>query len=127
MSTSFCLEFSFCSFLALFTVFCVFSQPIFKFCRVVQSNLYSAKTAANDVLKFIVLRCPFFFSLFFSFIFTLLFPALSNDLCVKTTLNLVTLVFQETGDKTKKQRALWCYNARAVTNHIADFAPLIYI
>ena len=24
-----------------------------------------------------------------------------------------------------KQRALWCYNARAVTNHIADFAPLI--
>ena len=25
----------------------------------------------------------------------------------------------------KNQRALWCYNARAVTNHIADFAPLI--
>ena len=77
-------------------------------------------------LSFYVARFFFFFSLFFTFIFTLLFPALYNDLCVKTTLNLVTLVFQETGDKTKKkQRALWCYNARAVTNHIADFASLI--
>ena len=117
------MQFSFWSFLALFHGFLCFLE----FCRVVQSNLYSAKTAANGSLKFIVLRCPFFFffSLFFSFIFTLLFPALSNDLCVKTTLNLVTLVFQETEDKPKKQRALWCYNARAVTNHIADFALLI--
>ena len=41
-------------------------------------------------------------------------------------LNLVTLASQETGDKTKKQqRALWCYNARSVTNHIADFALLM--
>ena len=29
------------------------------------------------------------------------------DLCVKTTLNSVTLVFQETGDK--KKPALWCF------------------
>ena len=36
-------------------------------------------------------------------------------------LNLVTLVFQETGDK-KKQRALWFYNACSVTNHIVDFS-----
>ena len=27
--------------------------------------------------------------------------------------------------QNKKQRALWCYNARAAANHIADFAPLI--
>ena len=54
----------------------------------------------------------------------LFFPVLYNNLCVKTTLNLITLVSQETGDK-KKQRALWCYNARSVTNNIADFAPLI--
>ena len=40
-------------------------------------------------------------------------------------LNLATLVFQQTEDKAKKkQRALWCYNACAITNHIADFAPL---
>ena len=72
MSTSFCLDDNlryflvkyslvFVVFLHFFTVFCVFSLPIFKFCRVVQSNLYSAKTAANGFLKFIVLRCPFFF------------------------------------------------------------------
>ena len=30
---------------------------------------------------------------------------------------------QETGDKNK--RALWCYNARSVTNHIAEFLLLI--
>ena len=30
---------------------------------------------------------------------------------------------REIGDK--KQRALWCYNARSVTNHIADFLLLI--
>ena len=38
---------------------------------------------------------------FFSFIFTLFFPALYNNLCTKTTLNVVTLVShsQETGDK----------------------------
>ena len=41
-------------------------------------------------------------------------------------LNVVTLVShsQETED-TKKQRALLCYNARSVTNHIADFLLLI--
>ena len=40
-------------------------------------------------------------------------------------LNVVTLVShsQETGDKNK--RALWCYNARSVTNHIAEFLLLI--
>ena len=27
--------------------------------------------------------------------------------------------------RQKKQRALWCYNARSVTNHIADFLLLI--
>ena len=53
-------------FLHFFTVFCVFLLPIFKFCCVVQSNLYSAKTAANGFLKFIVLLCPFcFFSVCF--------------------------------------------------------------
>ena len=26
----------------------------------------------------------------------------------------------------KKQRALWCYNARSVTNHIADLHYLYY-
>ena len=69
-----------------------------------KSNLYSARTAAYRFLKLVVLLCSFFFffGVFFPFIFTLLFPALYNDLCVKTTLNLVTLVFQETGDKTKK-------------------------
>ena len=63
---------------------------------------------------------------FFSFILTLFFPELYNNLYTKTTLNLVTLVShsQEIGDK-KKQRALWCYNARSVTNHIADFLLLI--
>ena len=42
-----------------------------------------------------------------------------------TTLNVVTLVShsQKTGEK--KQRALLCYNARSVTNHIADFLLLI--
>ena len=53
-------------------------------------------------LNFIVLLCPFFllFSIcFFSFVFTLFFLALYNNLCVKTTLNLITLVSQETGDK----------------------------
>ena len=29
--------------------------------------------------------------------------------------------------KKKKQRALWCYNARSVTNHIADFVATTYI
>ena len=40
-------------------------------------------------------------------------------------LNVVPFVShsQEIGDK--KQRALWCYNARSVTNHIADFLLLI--
>ena len=39
--------------------------------------------------------------LFFSFIFTLFFPALYNNLYTKTTLNVVTLVShsQETEDK----------------------------
>ena len=38
---------------------------------------------------------------------------------------MVTLVShsQETGDKNK--RALWCCNARSVTNHIAEFLLLI--
>ena len=86
-------------------VFCVFSLPIFKFCQVVQSNLYSAKTAVNGFFEIYrsVLPVFLFFSVcFFPFIFTLLFPALYNDLRVETTLNLVTLFFQETGDKTKK-------------------------
>ena len=40
-------------------------------------------------------------------------------------LNVVTLVShsQETGDE--KKRALCCYNARSVTNDIADFLLLI--
>ena len=45
---------------------------------------------------------PVFFSIcFFSFIFTLFFPALYNNWCTKTTLNVVILVShpQETGDK----------------------------
>ena len=98
-------------FLHFFKVFCVFSLPIFQFCRVVQSNLYSAKTAANGFFKFIVLLCPFFFfSVCFSpFIFMVFSPALYNDLYVKTTLNLVTLVFQETGDKTKKTACIVVY------------------
>ena len=52
---------------------------------------------------------------------------ISYNLCIKTTLKVVT-VSRETGDKTKKTsvlRALLCYNARSVTNHIADFALLI--
>ena len=66
----------------------------------------------------------FIFNLFFLLHFYAVFPCMYNNMCVKTTLNLITLVSQETGDK-KKQRALWCYNARSVTNRIADFAPLI--
>ena len=36
-------------------------------------------------------------------------------------------VSRETGEKQKASvlRALLCYNARSVTNHIADFALLI--
>ena len=54
-------------------------------------------------------------------------PALYNDLYVKTTLNLVTLVFQETGDKTKKT-SVHCglYNARAVTNDILQILHHLY-
>ena len=54
------------------------------------------------VFEFYRFALPVF--VFFSLFFLLHFhaPALYNDLCVKTTLNLVTLVFQETGDKTKK-------------------------
>ena len=98
------------------------------FCQVVQSNFYSAKTATNVLFEFYRFALPVFllFSIcFFSFTFTLFFPALCNNLCTKTTLNVVTLVShsQETGDKNK--RALWCYNARSVTNHIAEFLLLI--
>ena len=99
------------------------------FLRVLSSSLIKFVLSENSCEWFFeiyrsALPVFLFFSLFFLFILTLLLPALYNDFCVKTTLDLVTLVFQETGDKTKKQRALWCYNARAVTNHIADFAPL---
>ena len=55
-------------------------------------------------LNFIVQLCSFSFvsNLFSPFIFTLFFPAfIYNNLCIKTTLHLVTLVSQKTGDKTK--------------------------
>ena len=92
----------------------------------VQSNSYSAKIATNVLFEFYRFALPVFllFSIcFFSFTFALFFPALYNNLCTKTTLNVVTLLSQETGDKNK--RALWCYNARSVINHIAEFLLLI--
>ena len=85
--------------------FFVFSRSLFKFSRVVQSNSYLAKTATNVFFEFYRFALPVFF-LFsicfqFSFIFTLFFPALYNNLCTKTTLNVVTLVShsRETEDK----------------------------
>ena len=87
-------------------------------------------TQRKQLRMFFLIRfaLPVFFCFpicFFSFIFTLFFHALYNNLCTKTTLNVVILVShsQETGDK--KQRALWCYNARSATNHIADFVLII--
>ena len=50
----------------------------------------------SALLVFLFLVC------FFLLHFHALVSALYNDLCIKTTLNLVTLVFQETGDETKK-------------------------
>ena len=64
----------------------------------------SENSSESVVFEFYLSALPVFLfiqSVFFSFVFTLLFPALYNDLCVKTTLNSVTLVFQETKDKTK--------------------------
>ena len=40
-------------------------------------------------------------------------------------LNVVTFVSRSQEIGNKKQRALWCYSARSVTNHIADFLLLI--
>ena len=80
-------------FLHFFTVFCLFSQPLF--CQVVQSNSHSAKTATNVFLKFIVLLCPFFFcfqSVFSPLFSRCFFPALYNNLYTKNTLNVVTCV-----------------------------------
>ena len=67
-----------------------------------------------------------FFQSVFSFIFTLLFPALYNDLCVKWWCVIWSHCLPgNRRQNKKKQPALWCYNAHAVTNNIADFAPLI--
>ena len=115
----------------------MFSRCIFlSFVKSFNQILSPRKQLRMFFLNFIVLLCPFFFCFqsvfspllsrcFLSFTFTLFFPALYNTLCTKTTLNVVTLVShsQETGDKNK--RALSCYNARSVTNHIADFLLLI--
>ena len=122
------ISLGFVLFLQFFTIFCIFSLPFFKFCLVIQSNSYYAKAATNVLFEFYRFALPVFLLLsicFFSFTFTLFFPALYNNLCTKATLNVVTLVShsQETGDENK--RALWCYNARSVTNHIADFLLLI--
>ena len=107
-------------------VFCTFSLPFLSFVKSF-NQIRTQRKQLRMFFGFYRSALPVFllFSIcFFSFILTLFFPALYNNLCVKTTLNLVTLVSQETGDK-KKQRALWCYNARSVANHIADFALLI--
>ena len=79
-------------------------MPFFKFCQVVQSNSYSAKTATNVLFEFYRFALPVFsfvFNLFFLLYFHAVFPALYNNWCTKTTLNVVTLVShaQKTGDK----------------------------
>ena len=114
-------------FFHFFMGFFVFSLCLFKFSRVVQSNSSLAKTATNAFLNFIVLLCPFSFcsQSVFPLYFHAVFPALYNNLCTKTTLNVVTLVSHSRKQETKRQRALWCYNARSVTNHVADFLLLI--
>ena len=70
---------------------------------------------------------PLFLTCFSSIAFTLFFFLDYDHLCIKTMLNLVS---QKTGGKKKhlhlqKQRALWCYTARLVTNYTADSALLI--
>ena len=91
-------------FLQFFTIFCVFSLPFLSFVKSFNQIPTQRKQLRMFYLNFIVLFCPFFFcfqSVFFSFTFTLFFPALYNNLCTKTTLNVVTLLSysQETGDK----------------------------
>ena len=109
-------------FLHFFTVFCVFSLPFLSFVESFNRIRTQRKQLRVLFFNFIVLLCPFFIcfqSVLFPSFSRRLFSALYHNLCIKSTLNLVTLVSQETGDK------LWCYNARSVTNHIANFALLI--
>ena len=107
MSTSFCSNDNQGTFMIkLFLIFVVLLQffmfflcllaVFFKFSRVVQSSSYSAKTTTNVFFYFIVLLCPFSFC-FQSVFSPLFFPALYNNLCTRTTLNVSHS--QETGDK----------------------------
>ena len=120
MSTSFCsddkwqlryfldkISLVFVVFSHFFTVFCVFSLPFLSLSSRSIKFVLSENTFVLRVLfNFIVLLCPFFLCFrwicFFSFIFMPFIPALYYYFCIKTTLNLLTLVSQETGDKTKK-------------------------
>ena len=91
-------------FFHFFTVFCVFSLPFLSFVK----SFNQIRTQQKQLRMFFEFYCsalPVFLLFpicFFSYIFTLFFAALYNNLCIKTKLNLVTLVSQETGDKTKK-------------------------
>ena len=96
-------------FFHFFTVFCVFSLSFLSFVKSFNQIPTQRKQLRMFFFNFIVLLCLFFFcfqSVFFSFIFTLFFPALYNNLYTKTTLNVVTLGHsQETGDKKWKKTA----------------------
>ena len=66
----------------------------------------------------------FVFNLFFSPLFSRCLFLHYIIICIQKLQKFTLLSHsQETGDK--KKRALWCYNARSGTNHIADFLLLI--
>ena len=81
---------------------CVFSLLFLSFIESFNQIRTQRKQLRMPVFKFYRSALPvfvLFLSVFFSFIFTLFFSALYNNLCIKLMLNLVS---QETGDKTKK-------------------------
>ena len=93
----------FCSFLAAFPVFCVFSLPFLSFLESFNQirTLRKQLRMLFGIYRFALPVFLLFSICFFSFTFTLFFPALYNNLYARTTLNVVTLVShsQETGDK----------------------------
>ena len=78
--------------------------------------------------NFIVLLIPFFFCFqsVFSSQFSRCFLLQYITICVQKLRQIWShWSHRKQEAKQQRQRALWCYNVRSATNHIADFALLI--
>ena len=94
----------FAVFFHFFSRFFVLSRCLFKVLSSRSIKFILSENSYECFLNFIVLLCPFppFFQPVFPPLLSRCFFLLYDNLCIKTTLNLVTLVTQEIGGKTKK-------------------------